>query len=277
MSPVPATEGMNPPAHDRPSQAHLLGQVALISGSSSGLGAAIARELSSRGAHTIIHYPCPSEEALARGVLDTLPGDSRSILVEADLSTIEGCKKLAHAAASEFGKVDFLVNNAGISALDKISEASDEEILRTWNLVVNLNGRGTMLLTRAVLPLLPPEGGRIINIGSATSRDPDPDLTIYAGTKGMIEAFTRCWARFLPRRYGCTVNTVAPGPIATEKMLSLPAEFLDTVQARCESIPVAARMGEPADVAWTVAMLCDEKSRWLNGLYIPVAGGGLLT
>ena len=106
-------------------------------------------------------------------------------------------------------KFDFLINNAGISALDKISEASDEEILRTWDLVVNLNGRGTMLLTRAVLPLLPPEGGRIINIGSATSRDPDPDLTIYAGTKGMIEAFTRCWSRFFPRRYGCTVNTIA--------------------------------------------------------------------
>jgi len=268
---------MSSSAQDQPAQLSLLGKVALVSGSSSGLGAAIARELARRGAHVVVHYPFPSEEALARAVLESLPGNSRSILVEADLSTPEGGKNLADAASSEFGRVDFLINNAGISALDKISEASDEDILRTWDMIVNVNGRGTMLLTRAVLPLLPPTGGRIINIGSTTSRDPDPDLTIYAGTKGMIEGFTRCWARFFPRKYGCTVNTVAPGPIATEKMLSLPAEFLNAVQERCADIPVAARMGEPADVAWTVAMLCEERSQWLNGLYIPVAGGGLLT
>ncbi|OJJ60377.1 hypothetical protein ASPSYDRAFT_86967 [Aspergillus sydowii CBS 593.65] len=267
---------MSNPANDQLVLTPLLGKVALITGSSSGIGAAIAAELSRQGAHVIINYPSPSEEPLARVVKDSLPGKSRSILVESDLSTPDGVKRLADAAFSEFGKVDFLINNAGLSILDRVDEDSDDDILRTWDQIINVNCRGMLLLTRAILPMLAPSGSRIINIGSTTSRDPDPDLTIYAGSKGMIESFTRCWARYFPRKYGCTVNTVAPGPIATEKMLSLPVEFLDAVQERCKDIPVAARMGDPIDVAWTVAALCHEKSRWLNGLYIPVAGGGIL-
>ncbi|KAL1855552.1 hypothetical protein Plec18170_004273 [Paecilomyces lecythidis] len=254
----------------------LSGKVALVSGSSSGIGAAIARELSLRGAHVIINYPFPSEEPNARSVLDSLRGNARSIIVEADLSTIEGPQKLASAAAAEFGKVDILVNNAGASILCNISEAPESEVHQAWNKVVNLNGRGTLLLTRAVLPILSPVNSRIVNVGSTTSRDPDPDMTIYAGSKGMIEAFTRTWARDLPRKYGCTVNTVAPGPVGTEALLAAPPEFLGKLQKRTEGVPVASRLAQPEEIAWTVAMLCEEKAGWLNGLYIPVTGGGTL-
>ncbi|RKK10056.1 hypothetical protein BFJ66_g13714 [Fusarium oxysporum f. sp. cepae] len=252
------------------------GKVALVSGSSSGLGAAIAREFSRRGCHVIINYPNSSEASAAQNVLESLEGECPSIIVQADLSTIEGPRELANAAAAHFGKVDFLINNAGVNALDQIDAASDDEILRIWDKVVNVNGRGTMLLTRAVLPILTPKNSRIINIGSGTSRDPDPDLTIYAGSKGMIESFTRCWARYFPRKYGCTVNTVAPGPTTTEKILSLPDNFLDAVWTRCKNIPVAPRMGDPNELAWVVATLCEESAGWLNGLYIPVTGGDML-
>lgn len=255
-------------------QQGLAGKVALVSGSSSGIGAAIARELSRRGAHVIINYPFPSEKSNAQKVLDSLRGNPRSIMVEADLSTIDGPRKLASAAATEFGKVDILVNNAGISSLLNVAEVSDDEVHETWDKVINLNGRGTLLLTRAVLPILSPTGSRIINIGSATSRDPDPDMTIYAGSKGMIEAFTRCWARDFPRKYGCTVNTVAPGPVGTEALLAAPPEFLNKLQKRTEKVPAAARLAKPEEIAWTVAMLSEENAGWLNGLYIPVAGGG---
>jgi len=255
----------------------LQGKVALVTGSSSGLGATMAREFSRRGCSVIITYPNKAEEHLAEDVVHSLEGDSASLLVMADLSTTDGPSKLAQAAAARFGTVDFLVNNAGVAALDEIDAMSDDDILKTWDRVVNVNGRGTMLLTRAILPILSRQNSRIINIGSATSRDPDPDLTIYAGSKGMIEAFTRCWARYFPRKYGCTVNTVAPGPTTTEKIMSMPSDFLDVVHARCDNIPVAPRMGNPNDLAWVVATLCEEKAGWLNGLYIPVAGGGLLT
>lgn len=263
-----------PEAQPKASSQH--GKVALVSGSCSGLGAAIARELSRRGCHVIINYPFHKDAAAAEEVLGSLSGECSSIMVQADLSTIEGPRVLAQAAAARFGKVDFLINNAGLSALDQIETASDDEILRTWDSVVNLNGRGTMLLTRAILPILANKNSRIVNIGSATSRDPDPDLTIYAGSKGMIESFTRCWARYFPRRYGCTVNTVAPGPTTTEKILSLPDNFLQTVWDRCSNIPVAPRMGDPNELAWVVATLCEESAGWLNGMYLPVSGGGLL-
>lgn len=255
-------------------QQTLSGKVAIVSGSSAGIGAAIARELSRRGAHVAINYPSPSEAPAAQAVQASLEGSGRSITIEADLSTTDGPQKLASAAAAALGgTIDILVNNAGRSALCSITSASDAELARTWDAVVNLNGRGTLLLTRAVLPLLAPAGSRIVNVGSSTSRDPDPDMSVYAGSKGMVESFTRCWARELPRRYGCTVNTVAPGPVATEALLGAPPPFTDFLREKAERVPVASRFAEPEEVAWTVAMLCEEKAGWLNGLYIPVSGG----
>ena len=254
-------------------QQNLSGKVALVSGSSSGIGAAIARELSSRGASIIINYPFPSEETAARAVKESLGTSSQSIIVEADLSTVDGPKRLAAIASDSFGTVDILVNNAGYSSLCDVTEASDAELLQAWDRTVNLNGRGTLLLTRAVLPILSSAGSRIINIGSSTSRDPDPHMSIYVGSKGMIESFTRCWARDLPRRYGCTVNAIAPGPVGTEGVLAVQGEFLKHLQARQERTPVAARHAKPEEIAAVVAILCDEGAGWLNGAVLPVNGG----
>ncbi|OQV03394.1 hypothetical protein CLAIMM_08443 [Cladophialophora immunda] len=256
-----------------PTAQSLAGKVAIVSGSSSGIGAAIARELSKRGGSVVINYPFPSERQRAEKVLQSLPGQSKSILVEADLSTLTGPQALASAAAAEFGKIDILVNNAGISGHSAIDELDDGEIAQIWDTLVNVNGRGTMLLTRATLKYLSRSHSRIINICSTTSRNPDPDMTIYAGSKGMVESFTRCWARDLARKYGCTVNAVAPGPVATEAMLAAPADFLQMLAKNNESVPVASRMAKPEEIAWTVATLCEEDAGWLNGLYLPVCGG----
>lgn len=224
----------------------------------------------------VINYPFPSEKRRAEKILNSLPGTSESIIVEADLSTLKGPKTLAAVAAMKFGHIDILVNNAGINAHSILDSPDDDEFAQIWDKVVNVNGRGTLLLTRATLEYLSARNSRIINICSTTSRDPDPDMSIYAGSKGMIESFTRCWARDLPRKYGCTVNAVAPGPVATEAMLSTPADFQGLVRKRMEATPVADRMAKPEEIAWTVAMLCEEGAGWLNGLYVPVAGGGTL-
>jgi 3-oxoacyl-[acyl-carrier protein] reductase len=130
---------------------------------------------------------------------------------------------------------------------------------------VNLNGRGTLLLMRAILPILAPTGSRVLNIRSSTSRDPDPDMTIYAGTKGMVENFTRCWARDIPRRYGCTVNMIALSPVGTESLLTAPVEFLSQLRNRSDRVPVASRFAKPEEIASAVAALCDERTGWLNG------------
>ncbi|VUC32974.1 unnamed protein product [Clonostachys rosea] len=255
----------------------LAGKVALVSGSSTGIGAAIAAELASRGASVVICYAYKSERAAANAVLHGLPSCQRSIAVEADLATADGPSKLVSEVAAKYPHIDILVNNAGYSGICDITTASNEETLRCWERTVLLNGRGTMLLTRAVLPLLSPTQSRIINIGSSTSRDPDPSMTIYAGSKGMIESFTRCWARDFPPKYGCTVNTVAPGPVETESIRAAPIELLSELAARSSQTPVAPRFAKPSEIAWVVASLCEENAGWLNGLYIPVAGGRLLS
>ncbi|ENH63504.1 Glucose 1-dehydrogenase 2 [Fusarium oxysporum f. sp. cubense race 1] len=198
-------------------------------------------------------------------------------MVQADLATTDGPGILADVISVKFGKLDILVNNAGRNAFCDIATATDAEVNKLWDDIVGVNGRGTLLLTRAVLPILSPANSRIINIGSISSRDPDPNLSIYAGTKGMIESFTRCWARDFPRRYRCTVNTVAPGPVATEKLLAAPESYSGILREKWDRTPAAARFAKQEEVAWVVAELCDEKASWVNGAYIPVTGGATLS
>ncbi|KAM0077294.1 hypothetical protein ACKRZS_010598 [Fusarium odoratissimum] len=255
----------------------LSGKVAVVSGASSGIGAAIARELAYRGAAVIINYPWPEEKKAAEHVLSSLSDSTVARIVEADLSTVDGPSSLIEATIKEFGRLDILVNNAGISYPTRVDEPSTEQVLKDWERIVTLNGRGTLLLTRAALPVLSRQHSRIINISSESTRSPEPFMTIYTGTKGMIETFTRCWAKELPRKYGCTVNTVAPGPIATDNLLSAPKEFLDLVLKQTEKNPVASRLGAPEEVAAAVAMLCEEQAGWINGVYIPVGGGMVMT
>ncbi|KIX09362.1 uncharacterized protein Z518_00441 [Rhinocladiella mackenziei CBS 650.93] len=254
----------------------LAGKVAIVSGSSSGIGAAVVQELSRRGATVAINYPFPSERDNAESVLKTLAPDTKAIIVEADLSSYEGPKILAQTVADAFSKIDILVNNAGVVLPAEVDDPDDSVIANVWDQTVNLNGRGVLLLTREVLKYLSPQNSRIVNIASGISRAPAPKQTIYAGSKGMVEAFTRCWARELPRKYGCTVNAVAPGPVGTQALYSAPQAVIDDLKPVIENTPVASRLAKPEEIAWTVAMLCEEEAGWLNGTYIPVAGGIVL-
>lgn len=257
--------------------ATLTGRVALVSGSSQGLGAAIARELSNRGASVVINYPHPNEKPNADKVLQSLGGPSRGIAVEADLSTPDGPQRLADAAANAFGSIDFLVNCAGVHRAAFLDDPDDARVEKAWNDVMNLNGRGIYFLTRAVLKHLTRGNSRIVNIGSSISRTPAPESSIYAASKGIAETFTKCWATELPRKYGCTVNTVAPGPVATEAFLAAPSAVREALQPVVDATPAAARLGTPEEVAWVVAGLCEEQAGWVNGAYIPVNGGSCIS
>ncbi|UPL02984.1 hypothetical protein LCI18_013918 [Fusarium solani-melongenae] len=238
----------------------LQGKVAIVSGSSAGIGAAIAKELSGRGATVAINYPFPSEKANADAVLQSFGPEATAITVEADLSTFEGPKLLVKAVTEAFGKIDILVNNAGVVITSELDEPDDKVISKIWDKTINLNGRGVLLLTRAGI-----------------SRAAGPKQSIYAGSKGIVESFTRCWAKDLPPKYGCTVNAVAPGPIETESLLSTPQEVQDDLIPVIQNTPVAKRLGKPEEVAYTVAVLCEDKASWINGAWIPVTGGFLLS
>jgi NAD(P)-dependent dehydrogenase (short-subunit alcohol dehydrogenase family) len=166
----------------------LAGKVAIVSGSSSGIGAAIVRELSARGALTVVNFPFSHLEAEARTLVLSLP--SPAIVVEADMSTVSAPSKLVDAAVSQWGKIDIIVNCAGLA----VNKPFEEQTLADWDLLVNVNGRGTFLLTQASLPHLTRGSGRIVNIVSISARGPPPNQTIYAGTKGMCDSFTKCWS-----------------------------------------------------------------------------------
>ncbi|RSM09351.1 hypothetical protein CEP52_004165 [Fusarium oligoseptatum] len=198
----------------------LVNKVAIVTGVSWRIGAAIARELSHRGTRVVINYPTPAEREEAAAVRKPLASPENATIAEADLSTWEGPLLLAAAAAKAYAnRIDILVNNAAIGPMIPFDSLDDDALNAAWDKTINLNCHGSYFLTRAVLPYLTKTNSRIINITSDNARDPQHNSSIYAGTKGMIETLTRSWAHDLPRKYGCTVNSVAPGPTSTESFL----------------------------------------------------------
>jgi NAD(P)-dependent dehydrogenase (short-subunit alcohol dehydrogenase family) len=145
------------------------------------------RELSSRGANTVVNYPFPSLQAEADALVASLP--SPAIAVEADMSRADAPQKLVDAAVSQWGRIDIVVNSVALA----VNKRFEEQTLEDWDLLVNVNGRGTFLLTQTSLKHLTKGSGRIVNIASISARGPPPNQTIYAGTKGMVDSFTKCW------------------------------------------------------------------------------------
>ena len=245
----------------------LEGKTAVISGSCSGIGAAIAVELSSRGCNVVINYPFPSLAEQALALSNNLK--AHAISVCADMSTLDGPRSLVDAAVKEFGKIDILVNNAAIA----VNLPLEEQTIQHWDSLVNLNGRGTFLLTQASLPYLTKTDSRIINIDSISSRAAPAMQTIYAGTKGMVDSFTRCWAKELPPKYGCTVNAVSPGPTMTEGFAAAGEPFMKMMQPVLDKTPVGPRMANPDEIAFAVGFLCEPRASWINGLNLTASGG----
>ncbi|KAK1846296.1 3-oxoacyl-(acyl-carrier protein) reductase [Colletotrichum chrysophilum] len=259
----------------------LAGKTAVISGSSAGIGASIAIELSARGASIVLNYPHAGEDTACVEVGQRCK--SPWIAVCADLSTKEGPEALIRAAVGRFGVIDILVNNAAIVPHFPTWDLAVE----TWDETFRLNARGTFLLTKAALPHLTPydpttksrlsgnkKGARIICIGSGSSRLPQPELLAYSASKGALDPMVKVWAKELPPKYGCTVNCVAPGPVNTETFRKGAAEHLDTILAGfSRETPCEGAVADPGDIAWTVAWLAEENSRWINGQCIAVNGG----
>lgn len=247
----------------------LANRVVVISGSSSGICVEIGRELSSRGAHILLNYPFSSLKQKAETLAASLP--TRTIAAKADISTTDGPKILVQEAVKAFGRIDILVSNAALA----VNSPFEEQTLENWDLLVNLNGRDTFLLTQATLPHLPKEGGgRIVNIVSITAREAPPMQTIYAVSKGMVDSFTKVWVKELPPKYGVTVNAVSPGTTMTEGFAKAGEEFMQIMRPVIEKMPVAGRWGKPEEIAFAVGFLCEPRASWINGLHL-IADGGL--
>ncbi len=238
-------------------------KTAIVTGASKGIGAAIARQLAADGFQTIVNYASSSGEA-AEIVAGIEQAGGRALAVRADIADAQALAALFDRAEAEFGRVDVLVNNAGISKFSPLAEVLDEDFQR--QVAVNLTGTFNGMREGAKRMR---DGGRIINLSTSIIGHYSPGNGVYAATKAAVEAMTHILAKELGTR-GITVNAVAPGPIATELLFKGRSE--DLIQRLINDIPLG-RLGLPEDIARIVSFLASAESGWINGQIIRANGG----
>ncbi|NJN81488.1 MAG: 3-oxoacyl-[acyl-carrier-protein] reductase [Caldilineaceae bacterium] len=240
------------------------GKVALVTGSSSGIGAAIAKELASAGASTAVHYRGNSDGAEAVAETIRAAGGVCSIF-QADVGDVDQAADLVKQIQTELGSLDILVNNAGTTRDTLLLSMKEED----WDAVLQTNLKSVYAVSRAALRgMIRKRWGRIINITSVVGLSGQAGQANYSASKAGIIGFTKSLAREIASR-NITVNAVAPGfvPTALTGVLSD-----DQHEEIVKNTPVG-RMGTPEEVAWAVAFLAAERSSFITGQVLSVDGG----
>ncbi|WP_353719115.1 SDR family oxidoreductase [Dyadobacter sp. 676] len=237
-------------------------KVALVTGASRGIGAAVARHLAEAGAKVIVNYTGGFEAAQQTvATIESLGG--QAIALQADVSDPQQVKDLFDRAITHFGKIDVLVNNAGIMITKLLKDTTNEDFTRQFE----VNVRGTFNTLREAATRLN-EGGSIINFSSTTTRVMMPTYATYVATKGAVEQLTRVFAKEIGSR-GINVNAVLPGPTNTELFTKgKPQEVID----RLASLNAFNRLGEPDDIARVVVFLAGDDAKWISGQTIGLNG-----
>ncbi|RAR40456.1 SDR family oxidoreductase [Paenibacillus sp. MDMC362] len=241
----------------------LLGKVAIVTGASRGIGREIAERLAENGAKVVVNYassPDKAEEVVS--AIKQSGGEARAI--QADIRQVAAIERLFSETIEAYGGIDILVNNAGIMTTKPIAAMTEEDFDQQFA----INVKGTYFAIQQAFHHMN-SGGRIINFSTSVVGQMFPAYSIYAGTKGAVEQFTRQLAKeFGPK--GITINAVAPGPINTELFTIGKSEEQITGIANMNAF---GRMGEPDDVAGAVLFLAGEESKWITGQTIRVNGG----
>jgi 3-oxoacyl-[acyl-carrier protein] reductase len=244
--------------------AELDGRVALVTGGSRGIGAAISRELGAAGAHVAVNYARDAESAAAVCVAVRDAGGAATA-VQGDVSTAEGAAALVEAVESDVGPIDILVNNAGITRDDLIMRMS----LDDWRSVLETNLFGAFYAIKAVTrPMLKAKGGRIINITSVSGQAGQTGQANYSSAKAGLIGLTKATARELASR-GITCNAVAPGFVLTELTKDLP----ENLQAQLTERTPLGRFGTAEEIADAVAFLASDEAAFITGQVLAVDGG----
>jgi 3-oxoacyl-[acyl-carrier protein] reductase len=244
-------------------QANPTTRVALVTGASRGIGAAVAKRLAADGVAVAVNYA--GNEAAAHATVAAIEAaGGRAIAVRADVADAAEVKRMFATIEDTLGPVDVLVNNAGVLPYVTIAETSDDVFART----MAINVTGTFNTMREAATRMN-DGGRIVNFSTSVLHMAPPTYGVYAATKGAVEALTRVFAKELRGR-AITCNAVAPGPVATELFLNGKSDAL--IEQIAKSAPLE-RLGQPDDIAGVVAFLAGPDGGWVNGQVLRANGG----
>lgn len=244
----------------------LSGKVAVVTGASKGIGAAIAKEYAANGAAVVVNYST-SKEGADKVVKEIIAQDGKAIAVQGSVAVAADVERIFAAAKKEFGQLDILVNNAGIYKFGTLEDVTEDEFHRQFN----TNVLGILLSTREAVKHFPPEGGSVINVSSVVSTSPMPGTAIYAATKGAVDTMTIGLARELaPRKI--RVNNIAPGGVDTEGSNTLGMIGSDMEKQIVAQTPLG-RIGQPNDIAKIAVFLASDDSAWVTGERIQGSGG----
>ncbi len=241
-------------------------KIALVTGSSKGIGAAIARQLAAQGATVIVNYTRSQAEA-DHVVAEIVAAGGRAHAIKADVSDALDIKALFKAIVHQHGHLDILVNNAGVYATGALADVSEAEFHRQFN----LNVLGLIQCTQAAVDVFNPNGGSIVNISSSVTSFTPANSTVYTASKGAVDAITRTLANELGPK-NIRVNSVNPGLVVTEGVHD--SGFLeDAFRQKIESITPLGRIGTPQDIAPAVAFLASDDAGWITGETLVIGGG----
>ena len=244
----------------------LTGKVAVVTGASKGIGAAIAKRLAADGATVVVNY-ASSRDRAEKIVLDISEAGGKAVALGASVAEQYDIDALFAEVRDRFGKVDILVNNAGIYSFAPLEQITAAEYRRMYD----TNVLGLLLTTKAALPLFPPEGGSVVNISSVASTLAPPAASVYSSTKGAVDTITKSLAKELGSR-NIRVNSINPGFVVTEGTHTAGIAGSDFERGAVASTPLG-RAGQPDDIAPPVSFLASDDARWITGETIVVSGG----
>lgn len=240
-------------------------KVAIVTGSFSGIGRAIAERLGKDGATVIVNYAHSADKA--QEVVEQIEQyECKAIAIQADMSKVTDIRRLFRETSDRFGQINILVNNAGIATQAAIAEVTEED----YEKMFAVNVRGVLFALQEAAKRMQ-DGGRIINVSSSTTVYPSPGLAVYEASKATEKIFTEVLAKEIGDRQ-ITVNSIMPGP-------TIPGMFAGAdpeTQKQAAALSPFNRLGKPEDIADVVAFLVSEEARWITGQHILVNGGATI-
>ncbi len=244
----------------------LANKIAVVTGASKGIGAAIARQFAAQGATVVVNY-ARSREGADKVVADIVAAGGKAVAMVADVAVERDVAQLFQAVKELYGRVDLLVNNAGVYSFAPLAEITPEAVRRMYD----INVLGMLLATREAAALMPASGGAIVNIGSVVSTMAPPTSTVYASSKAAVDTITKALAKELGPR-GIRVNAISPGLTITEGTHA--AGIVDSdFERQMVAVTPLGRAGQPDDVALPAVFLASDDARFITGETLRASGG----